>query len=70
MLTQEVNTKTDFRIKNEHLEEEKRLLNKELECLKRELNDKTYDLNSERTKLENLIRAEQVCKFLKIFQNL
>jgi hypothetical protein len=60
MLTTELNTNTEHRLKIVQLEEEKLVLNKELDCLKRELSEKSADLNSERTKLENLIRAEQV----------
>lgn len=41
-------------------EEEKKLINKELECLKRELNEKAQELSNERLKVENLIRNEQV----------
>jgi phage-related minor tail protein len=41
-------------------EEEKKLINKELECLKRELTEKAQELNNERLKVENLIRNEQV----------
>ena len=41
-------------------EEEKKLINKELECLKRELTEKAQELTNERLKVENLIRNEQV----------
>ncbi|CAF0817787.1 unnamed protein product [Brachionus calyciflorus] len=62
MLSSELNTNTEHRLKIVQLEEEKLVLNKELDCLRRELSDKTTDLNNERTKLENLIRTDQSLK--------
>jgi hypothetical protein len=44
----------------ESLEQEKQMLNKEIEFIKRELEKKNNDLNNERTKIEDFIRAEQV----------
>jgi hypothetical protein len=38
------------------------VLNTELECLKRELSDKSNDLNNEREKADSLIRSEQCLK--------
>ena len=46
--------------KTAKIEQEKALLNVELECLKREMNEKTKELGKERTKIENMIRHEQV----------
>lgn len=73
ILTSELNTNTEHRLKIVQLEEEKLVINKELDCLRRELADKSTDLNNERTKLENLIRTEQVeikrNKFLNLNHN-
>lgn len=44
------------------LEEERVVINKELEWTKKELSEKSAELNNERSKLENLIRNEQSMK--------
>lgn len=59
-LAEEVQHKNDQKERIHKLEEEKLILNTELECTKRELNEKNNDLNNERTKLDNSIRTEQV----------
>jgi hypothetical protein len=55
-----VQHKNDQKERIHKLEEEKLILSTELECSKRELNEKNNDLNNERTKLDNSIRTEQV----------
>jgi hypothetical protein len=42
------------------LEQEKALLNVEVECFKREMTEKNKELSKERSKIENMIRHEQV----------
>lgn len=59
--------KNDFKERIMKLDQEKALMNVELECLKRELNEKSKDLNKERSKIENYIRHEQVSR--KYHQN-
>ena len=49
------------------MEQEKALLNVEVECLKREMNEKNKELNKERSKIENMIRHEQVSASLIYF---
>lgn len=59
-LSSELNSRVEQKDKMQHCEEEKKLLAKEVDCLKRELNDKSKELNNERSRVENLIRNEQV----------
>ena len=54
--------KTDQAKQLQKLEEEKLVLTTEYECLKRELTEKSNDLNNERTKLDTTIRTEQSLK--------
>ena len=63
MLDKELQMKNNEISRYLKLEEDKRLLSGEIEWLKRELNSKSSDLNNERTKLDELIRVEQVFVF-------
>jgi hypothetical protein len=60
ILSEEVKIKNDQYDRLTKLEEERPVLNKELECIRKELSEKTTELNSERSKLEEMIRSEQV----------
>ena len=60
MIAAELDVKTDQKEKLQHTEEELLVARTELECLKRELNEKNKSISVERAKLEDLIRTEQV----------
>ena len=60
MIAAELDVKTDQKEKLQHTEEELLVARTELECLKRELNEKNKSITVERAKLEDLIRTEQV----------
>ena len=53
VLSEEFQEKKDQLKLLQKLEEEKLILQTEFDCLKRELNEKSIDLNNERNKLEN-----------------
>ncbi len=59
-MAKENDIKLSEKEKTAKVEQEKALLNVELECLKREMSEKTKELSKERTKIENMIRHEQV----------
>jgi hypothetical protein len=54
--------KNDLNEKLRQIESEKAILSTEIDCLKRELREKSSELNIERIKLDNLIRSEQSLK--------
>jgi hypothetical protein len=71
-LSEEVKIKNDQYDRLAKLEEERPVLNKELECIQKELSEKTAELHSQRTRLEEIIRSEQVTLFeiiVKCFNN-
>ena len=59
-MAHENEVKLNEKEKTARVEQEKALLNVENECLKRELNEKKIELGKERSKIENMIRHEQV----------
>jgi regulator of replication initiation timing len=64
VLSEEVKIKNDQYDRLTKLEEQTPVLNKELECIRKELGDKTTELNVAREKLENIIRSEQVIRLV------
>ncbi len=60
ILAAELEIKTEQKEKSQRTEEELLVARTELECLKRELNEKTKVINTERAKYEELIRTEEV----------
>ena len=59
-LSNELNNKLELKDKSERTDNELQRTKTELEYLKRDIVEKTNDLNTERTRLETLIRNEQV----------
>lgn len=68
MISSELEVKCDQTGKLQRTEEELLVARTELDCLRRELADKTSLINGERAKLEELIRSQEVAKNLKIYE--
>ena len=54
-----MSTKNSMHERLQTLEDERPVVHKELECIRRELSEKSAELANERVKLESLIRSEQ-----------
>lgn len=60
MISSELEVKCEQKGKLQRTEEELLVARTELDCLKRELTEKTNLVNAERSKLEELIRSQEV----------
>ena len=61
-MNEDLKLKNNLNEKIRQIEEEKIIFSTEIDCLKRELNEKSNELNNERNKFDGLIRSEQSLK--------